>query len=283
MAWVVVARRRYPGGGGPLADPDGPGVGAAAEPAPEQAARMAATATAAIHLDIARSIVVAPPKIDPTASGRYPSADGFVRVRRVDSSTMATPPAIQVKPLTPDRFADLAQLFEEGGDPKWCWCIYFRVRGRDWSNSTATDNRDELRALTKRKLAPGLVAYREGGAVGWVSLGPRTDYERLAYSKVLAPVDDRPVWSIVCFVVSRTARGTGIAGRLLDAGIDYAREHGASTLEAYPVEIADGKRIPAADAYHGALSTFTKAGFTVVERRQWNKTSPVRPIVRLDL
>jgi GNAT superfamily N-acetyltransferase len=190
---------------------------------------------------------------------------------------------VEIRPLTPERFKDLGALFEEGGDPSWCWCTYFRVRGRDWSNSTATSNRDELRALAKRRLAPGLVAYREGRAVGWVSLGPRTDYERLAYSKILAPIDDLPVWSIVCFVVSRSVRRQGIARRLLDAAIEYAREHGASTLEAYPVEIPKGKRIPAADAYHGALSTFTKAGFTVVDRRQWNKTSPVRPIVRLDL
>jgi hypothetical protein len=70
MAWVVVARRRYAGAGSPLADPEGPGVGGAAEPGPEQAATMAATttATAAIHLDIARSIIVAPPRIDPTAT-----------------------------------------------------------------------------------------------------------------------------------------------------------------------------------------------------------------------
>ena len=68
-------------------------------------------------------------------------------------------------------------------------------------------NRAELKALTKRKhLAPGLVAYRDDRAVGWVSLAPREDYERLAYSKVLAPLDDTPVWSIVCFVVSRRSR-----------------------------------------------------------------------------
>jgi hypothetical protein len=28
---------------------------------------------------------------------------------------------------------------------------------------------------------------------------------------------------------------------------------------------------------------FERAGFTVVERRQWNAASPVRPIVRLTL
>lgn len=188
-----------------------------------------------------------------------------------------------VLPLTPDRFGDLAALFEEGGDPKWCWCTYFRVRGRDWSNSTAAGNRAELRALIKRNLAPGLVAYQDDRAVGWVSLGPREDYERLTTSKILAPLDDVPVWSIVCFVVSRRSRRQGVAAALLDAAIEYARSHGATTLEAYPVEVPKGERIPSANAYHGTLTMFERAGFRVVERRQWNATSPVRPIVRLPL
>ena len=187
---------------------------------------------------------------------------------------------MEIHPLTPKRFPDLAALFEEGGDPKWCWCMYFRARGRDWSNSTGAQNRKELRSLADRDdLAPGLVAYRDGDAVGWVSLAPREDYERLAYSKVLAPVDDTPVWSIVCFVVSRTARGQGVATALLDAAIDYARSHGATTLEAYPADTAGG-RIPAASAFHGTLSMFESARFEVVERRQYNTASPVRPIVR---
>jgi len=189
-------------------------------------------------------------------------------------------PSVEVQPLTPDRFPDLAALFEEGGDPKWCWCTYFRFRGRDWSNSTAARNRAELQSLTKRKLAPGLVAYRDDRAVGWVSLAPREDYERLASSKVLAPVDEVPVWSIVCFVVSRRSRRQGVAAALLAAAIEYARSHSATTLEAYPVEVPKGERIPSANAFHGTLSMFERAGFTVVERRQWNATSPVRPIVR---
>jgi GNAT superfamily N-acetyltransferase len=190
---------------------------------------------------------------------------------------------MDVQPLTAARFADLAALFEEGGDPKWCWCTFFRFRGRDWTNSTATENRAALEHLAQRAdLAPGLVAYRDGRAVGWISLGPREDYGRLVASKVLAPIDDTPVWSIVCFVVSRQARGQGLATSLLDAGIDYARAHGATTLEAYPVDPGDG-HVPAANAYGGPLSIFERAGFTVVERRQWNASTPVRPIVRLAL
>jgi GNAT superfamily N-acetyltransferase len=190
---------------------------------------------------------------------------------------------LEVHPLTPERFGDLALLFEEGGDPRWCWCMYFRARGRDWSNSTAEGNRAELRALTDRRgIAPGLLGYQGDRVVGWISLGPREDYERLAYSKVLAPVDDAPVWSIVCFVVSRRARGQGVATAMLEAGIAYAREHGATMLEAYPADTGDGRR-RAADIYQGTLAMFERAGFKVVERRQWNPTTPMRPIVRQSL
>jgi GNAT superfamily N-acetyltransferase len=198
-------------------------------------------------------------------------------------STMSEPRARPtIEPLTPDRFADLAALFEEGGDPKWCWCVYFRFRGRDWTNSTGTENRAALEVLSERDLAPGLVAYRDGRAIGWVSIGPREDYERLVYSKVLAPLDDTPVWSIICFVVSRKARGEGVASALLDAAIEYARAHGATALEAYPVDAGE-HRVPAADAFRGTLGMFERAGFTVVDRRQWNATTPVRPIVRMTL
>jgi ribosomal protein S18 acetylase RimI-like enzyme len=197
---------------------------------------------------------------------------------------MSAPPAqaLRFLPLTPERIADLATLFDAGGDPKWCWCAYYRFRGRDWTNSTAAKNREALARLSGNKPAPGLVAYEGDDVVGWVSLGPRGDYERLAYSKVLAPVDDTPVWSIVCFVVARQRRGHGIADALLAAAVEHARSQGATMLEAYPVDTA-GHRIPSANAFKGTLSMFERAGFEVVERRQANADSTPRPVVRLAL
>jgi GNAT superfamily N-acetyltransferase len=190
---------------------------------------------------------------------------------------------VEIRPLVAETMPALAGLFEQGGDPRWCWCAYFRARGRDWTNSTAADNRALLESLVGGDPAPGLVALEDDRAVGWVSLGPREGYERLAFSKLLAPIDDTPVWSIVCFVVGRRERGRGVAGALLDAAIAYARVHGATTLEAYPVEVPEGERIPSANAYHGTLAMFERAGFSVAERRRWNASSPMRPIVRLTL
>lgn len=192
--------------------------------------------------------------------------------------------SLEIRPLTARRMQDLAALFNQGGDPKWCWCAYFRVRGLDWSNSTPAGNRKVLEGAVKANAregrAPGLVAYRDGEAVGWVSLAPREDFDRLEHSRVLARVDDRPVWSIVCFAVARAARGQGVAEAMLAAAVDYAREHGAKLLEGYPLDTSGGRRVPAASAYQGTLRMFERAGFRVVERRQANASSPVRPIVR---
>jgi GNAT superfamily N-acetyltransferase len=113
-------------------------------------------------------------------------------------------------------------------------------------------------------------------------MGPREDYERLEHSRVLARVDQRPVWSVVCFVVSRKERGQGIARELLGAAVDYAREHGATIVESYPVETG-GERIPAASAYLGTTRMFEQAGFREVATRQATPTSRPRPIFRLAL
>lgn len=192
-------------------------------------------------------------------------------------------PTLDIRPLTPERLPDLASLFEQGGDPKWCWCAYFRIRGFDFSKGGMARHRAAMQAAThetaREGRAPGLVAYEGEQAVGWISIGPREDYERLAHSTVLKPIDDKPVWSIVCFVVGRKARGAGVARTLLDAGIDYAREHGATLLEAYPVEVEPGGRARPNDLYRGTLSMFERAGFTVAERRPTPGGAP-RPIVR---
>ncbi len=191
--------------------------------------------------------------------------------------------AIEIVPLTPQRWPDVTALFDEGGDPRTCSCMFWRVRSKDWSFANAAEARDGFRALVEadHDPAPGLLAYADGRVVGWVSVAPRVDYQRLTNSRVRPPIDDRPVWSIVCFVVSRSARGQGLTTRLLDAAMDYATERGAPALEAYPVDVGDG-RVPAAVGYTGLLSTFLAAGFEVVHQIDSPQATVRRVIVRRD-
>lgn len=191
--------------------------------------------------------------------------------------------SIVVEPLTPERFDALAALFREGGDPRWCWCMYWRLRGRDFSEAKVPELRGRLADLAAGPLAPGLVALLGDRAVGWCSLGPREDFERLERSRVLPRVDDTAVWSIVCFAVSRTARGEGVAATLLEAAVAWARSQGAKTLEAYPVDVGPGLSVSAESAFMGTLPMFEHAGFKVVSTTSSKAAGRPRVVVRRDL
>jgi ribosomal protein S18 acetylase RimI-like enzyme len=139
--------------------------------------------------------------------------------------------------------------------------------------------RERLHDQARSDDPPGLVAFDGERAIGWVSLGPRTEFERIVRSRVIPTIDDRPVWSIVCFAVSSTARGQGIARALLDAAIAYARERGADAVEAYPVAIDDGEPIHPDAAFTGTLPMFERAGFQVVADSASDPSSSHRRVV----
>ena len=191
---------------------------------------------------------------------------------------------MRVVPLTGETWDALAELFREGGDPRWCWCQHWRLRSKDMAAAKVPQLRQRLHDQARSAEPPGLVAFDGERAVGWVSLGPRTDFERIVRSKVIPMIDDRPVWSIVCFAVSSTARRQGVARSLLDAAIDHARERGAKTLEAYPVAVDAGEPILPDAAYTGTLPMFERAGFTVVAERASDPSSRhQRVVVRREL
>jgi len=182
---------------------------------------------------------------------------------------------LEVHPLTPDRWPDLEELFARPGAsiPRSCWCMYYRKSGASASKPEAAKNKRALKSLVNRGTPPGLIGYADGRPVGWISLGPREDYARLERSRVMKPLDDRPVWSVVCFFVDSKSRGEGVSKALLDAAIAYARSQGATLLEGYPVD-KPGDSEPAF-LWFGSKRIFDRAGFREVARR-----TPTRPVVR---
>jgi len=196
---------------------------------------------------------------------------------------------MEIVPVTAEVWPALEALFRAGGDPRWCWCQYWRLRSKDFGAAKVPELRARLREQAERsEPPPGLVALDVTGsdarALGWVSLGPRTDYERIVRSKVIPAIDDRPVWSVVCFAVSASARGRGVAKALLEGAVAFARERGAVALEAYPVRIGAGEGIHPDAAFTGTLPMFERAGFRVVaERASDPSASRVRVVVRREL
>ena len=182
---------------------------------------------------------------------------------------------LEIHPLTRERWDDLVTVFDRPGDPKGCWCMFYRVRGRDFEPRWGRGNREDFRGVVADGPPPGLLAYRDGEPVGWCAVAPRADYLRILNSRVLKPVDEDPgVWSIVCFYVIRAERGGGLAAALLEAAVGYAAGQGATAVEGYPKDTAGSTR-HANEMFVGSMSMFAAAGFEEVARR-----SPQRPIMR---
>jgi len=196
----------------------------------------------------------------------------------------ATAPAIKLTlhPLTPELWGDLEQIFMARGCSvaRGCWCMYYRRSGERKTlppgMTRAARNRTDLKRLVGAGRPPGLIGYRGKTPVGWISLGPREDYTKLARSIVMKQVDDQPVWSVICFVVPAEYRGQGVAHALLQGAIRYAKRRGATCLEAYPVDKPG--RSSDDGMWFGAKSMYDRAGFKEVARRK-----PARPVVRLKL
>ncbi len=204
----------------------------------------------------------------------------------------ATYGGLEVHPLTPERWPDLVELFGDRGDPAWCWCSWQRVPPAEHGRSTRELSRERLRRSAAADPPPGLLAYRDGAAVGWVSVAPRATFPGFTGGD---PDPDDGVWSITCFVIAREARRTGLTGVLLRAAIEHARAHGARVLEGYPTEPAT--RVGSAQLWTGVRTTFEDAGFE--ERGRFDRWSamphasgprpraigkpPGRPVMRLDL
>jgi GNAT superfamily N-acetyltransferase len=152
--------------------------------------------------------------------------------------------------------------------------MWWRLKSSEFERRQGEENRQAFQALVDAGEVPGLLAYVAGKPVAWCSLAPRAKFPRLERSRILKPVDEQPVWSIVCFFVDKRYRNQGMMVKLLQAAIDYVRQQGGHVVEGYPVEPKTDP-MPAAFAYTGLASAFKKAGFVECLRR-----SETRPIMR---
>jgi len=177
-------------------------------------------------------------------------------------------PRFTAAPLNNSTWDDLETLAGRSGSTvlRSCWCMFYRTTG-DFGLTLASgpEHRERLRDVVDDGASPGLVGYLDGEPAGWISLGPRGDYPRLDGSRITRPVDDTPVWSVVCSFVGKDFRGQGVQRRLLAAAIDFARDRGAKAVEAYPVD--KGTRSDNGAMWWGSRSLYEQAGFREVERR----------------
>lgn len=173
---------------------------------------------------------------------------------------------LRFRPVTSDRWADLKRLFGPRGAYSGCWCMYWRLRRKDFWQRSGEEHRREMEAIVSSGQVPGILAYDGREPVAWCSVAPREAYEALERSRTLKRVDDRPVWSVVCFFVAKPYREQGVMARLLEGAVAYAASRGATVVEGYPVEPVGRRLSGGTEAYVGITSAFREAGFVEVGR-----------------
>ena len=194
-----------------------------------------------------------------------------------------SPGSFETRPLTTQTWSDLEELFglPGGSIVRGCWCMFYRTTGKTPGfggppGSVGAANKQAMCDLVNSGVVPGLIGYLEGAPAGWISLGPREQYLKMRRSPIMKPVDDTPVWSVVCSFVARQYRGHGLQHRLLDAAVEHARCEGARVLEAYPIDKPEPSHPDF--MFFGSRSLYERAGFREVVRR-----SPTRVVMRREL
>jgi GNAT superfamily N-acetyltransferase len=180
---------------------------------------------------------------------------------------------LAIRPLGPDLWPALEDLFGPNGACNGCWCMYWRI-GSAYRRRPRAENRAAFREVVMRGPPPGLLAFEGEVAVGWCQLTPRDALPWLDRTWRLKRVDDVPVWSLSCLYVRKGQRRQGVTSALIAAALQAAKRARAPALEAYPF---DADLSPSASGT-GYASTFARAGFEIVARR-----APPRPIMRHDL
>ena len=202
----------------------------------------------------------------------FPGQPVFLLCKNADSHRMQK---ISFKPLEASTWSDLETLFGERGACGGCWCMTWRLSSRDYEQNKGENNRRMFREQAEAGKPLGIIAYVGDTPVGWCSVSPRETLTRLENSRLLKRTDELPVWSITCFFVKKEYRRKGLSVDLIRAAAEYAFDHGAPAVEAYPM-IPKKESVPEVFAFIGFAGSFEKAGFHL-----FRQASETRPVMRL--
>ena len=165
-------------------------------------------------------------------------------------------------PVTAERFDDFADIINAHRRDTHCWCLSHRLRAKQIDGLGDGSRESAALALARGDTTFGVVTYRDSVPVGWCHIAPRDEIPRLMASALIRPVDDLPVWSIICVVVRSGHRRQGVTEHLIHGAVAYAASQGAPAVETYPVDPPG--RMDLTMAFVGTRSMFARCGFEVV-------------------
>ncbi|GAA3697954.1 GNAT family N-acetyltransferase [Microlunatus aurantiacus] len=196
------------------------------------------------------------------------------------------PTPVVVRPANRASWSDLRQVFGTRGPAPRCWCQRYKLAPKESFGSVAAEDRAQrLREQTDcgrpdSSRTSGLVAYLDAEPVGWCAVEPRPHYAglvrvfRVPWEGRDEDRADPGVWAVTCLLTRAGFRRRGVSRALARAAVDFARERGATALEAYPITTT---QVISEELHVGTVDVFAEAGLVQV-----NRPSLRRVVLRID-
>ena len=148
--------------------------------------------------------------------------------------------------------------------------MWWRLKRSEFEKEQGGGNKTAMQAIVNSGEVPGILVYHEQKAVAWCSIAPRANFASLNRSFVLKPLDDQPVWSIVCLFIDKQYRKSGLTEQVIKCAIDYAKTQGANIVEAYPTQPKKAE-LPPVSSFMGIPAMYEKLGFVACARPSASK------------
>lgn len=171
---------------------------------------------------------------------------------------------VEMSPALRDHYLAFFDHDAFADNPRWasCYCFFNFAphASENWESRKADQNRAAVIDLIERGRMRGYLAYASGKPVGWCNANLHANYTTLDE----AEPNREQIGAIVCFIVAKAYRGTGVARRLLEAACAGFRNQGIDVVEAYPRKDTGDE----AANYHGPLAMYLAAGFEPVTEKE---------------
>lgn len=176
---------------------------------------------------------------------------------------------VRIERAAPRHAALVSDLFTRADVP--CFCQYYQFEGdhRDWQNRCA-NARDTSRValeseIESENLNAWVARYRDQ-VVGWTRVRTPAEmtraYDGRLYRGLPCFSGERDnVFTLSCFLIDPHWRRQGLATELLHAVTEWARDRGASALEALP---RGSSEVTDEEQWMGPLAMYEEAGFETV-------------------
>jgi GNAT superfamily N-acetyltransferase len=174
---------------------------------------------------------------------------------------------IRLEEVDGSDWAVVEVVFSSEASARNCWCQFHVLDNATAARTTRPMRRDLLKEqISNLEPGRGLLAKSGRDPVGWCGVEPRVRLRHVTSSRLVEmcspyEIDDPAVWAIYCILVPPKLRRGGVGSKLLIAALNHARTHGASAVEAYPIDTSRrGGKLPPGFST-GTLDMFERADF----------------------